>query len=314
MTLPGRLRTGAGGLAALVVACFAGPVVLPTLPAPDPVRAALQAPGTRIATVTLVDGSTFSSPHISEHDDTIVVGTGVHQRLLPRDQVASVDDHRAWLGSDRFGRDVFRRLLLGGRVSLAIAAFSVLVAMLVGSTIGMAAASAGGAIDAVLMRTVDALLAFPVLFLMILAATLFRPSPALLVALLGLTSWMGLARLVRGQVLSLRTRPFVLAARASGSRPSRIALLHYLPNLVGPMAQDTALRMGDIVIAEATLSYLGLGVPPTVPTWGSMVAEGHQVMLDGWWLTVFPGIAIAALVIFLALIGDGLQQVGDSAA
>lgn len=309
-----RLRVGLYGAATLVVACAVGPLVLPSLPPPDPVRAALEPPLTRFTAVTLIDGSVLSSPHVTAVGDNIIVGTGVRQRELPRDRVASVADHRFWFGSDRFGRDVLRRLLTGGRVSLAIAAFAVFVALVLGSTVGIVAASAGGIVDGLLMRTVDALLAFPVLFLMILAATLFRPSPALLVVLLGVTSWMGLARLVRGQVLSLRSRSFVLAARASGTRPHDIARLHYLPNIVGPVAQDTALRMGDIVIAEATLSYLGLGVPPALPTWGSMVAEGHQVMLDGWWLAVFPGLAIASLVICLALIGDGLQQLGDTSA
>jgi len=314
VTVPARLRTGLLGVTALAVGCAIGPLVLPTLPPPDPVRAALQPPLTRVTAVTLTDGSTFASPHVSAEGDSIVVGTGSRQRVLPRDRVAATEDYRLWLGSDRFGRDVLRRLLIGGRVSLAISGFSVLVALILGTSVGIGAASAGGIVDAVLMRTVDALLAFPVLFLMILAATLFRPDPVLLVILLGGTSWMGLARLVRGQVLSLRTRPFILAARASGSRRLRIALIHYLPNLVGPLAQDTALRMGDLVIAEATLSYLGLGVPPSIPTWGSMVAEGHRVMLDGWWLAVLPGVAIASLVIFLALIGDGLQRLGDTSS
>jgi peptide/nickel transport system permease protein len=160
----------------------------------------------------------------------------------------------------------------------------------------------------VLMRFVDAVLAFPVLFLLILVAALVRPGPLLLVAVLGLTSWMGLARLVRGQVLSLRTRTFVLAARAAGCRTSRIWRTHYLPNLAGPLSQDTALRLGDLVLAEATLSYLGLGIPPSTPSWGAMVAQGHRVMVDGWWLATFPGIAIALLVIALALIGDGIQE------
>ncbi len=166
------------------------------------------------------------------------------------------------------------------------------------------------------MRLVDALLAFPVLFLMIFAAALFRPGPMALIVLLGLTSWMGLARLVRGQVLSLRNRPFIAAATTSGSPWHRIATLHYAPNLAGPVAQDSALRMGDLVLAEATLSYLGLGVPPSVPTWGSLVADGQRSMPDGWWLVVVPGLTIAALVIGLGLIGDGLQSAasggGDS--
>jgi peptide/nickel transport system permease protein len=314
MTVPARLRVGLLGLAALAAACVGGPLVLPALPTPDPVRAALQPPLSRITAVTLADGSTLSSSHVVEEDESLVIGTGERRRVVPRDRVAAVEDYRFWLGSDRFGRDVLRRLLVGGRVSLAISAFGVLVAMILGLAVGIAAANAGGIVDAVLMRTVDALLAFPVLFLMILAATLFRPDPALLVILLGVTSWMGLARLVRGQVLSLRTRPFILAARAAGSTGRRIAVTHYLPNLAGPLAQDTALRMGDLVIAEATLSYLGLGVPPSIPTWGSMVAEGHRAMIDGWWLAVLPGVSIATLVICLALVGDGLQRLGDSSA
>jgi peptide/nickel transport system permease protein len=147
-----------------------------------------------------------------------------------------------------------------------------------------------------------------VLFLLILAAAVFRPGPLVLIAVLGLSSWMGLARLVRGQVLSLRSRTFVVAARAAGCTPGRIWRTHYLPHLIGPVSQDTALRLGDLVLAEATLSYLGLGIPPDVPTWGSMVAQGHRVMVEGWWLATFPGLAIATLVISLALVGDGLQE------
>jgi peptide/nickel transport system permease protein len=142
---------------------------------------------------------------------------------------------------------------------------------------------------------------------MILIASVFRPDPAALVVLLGLTSWMGIARLVRGQVLALRNRPFILAAVTSGSSWFRIATRHYVPNISGPVAQDAALRMGDLVLAEATLSFLGLGVPPSVPTWGSLVADGQRIMPDGWWLVVFPGLAIASVVIGMALLGDGLQ-------
>jgi peptide/nickel transport system permease protein len=187
------------------------------------------------------------------------------------------------------------------------------LALTVGGAVGVAAATGGPWVDGLLMRFVDALLAFPVLFLMILAAALTRPQPALLVVLLGLTSWMGVARLVRGQLLSLRRRPFIAAATVSGHTPLRIATWHYAPNLAGPVSQDAALRVGDLVLAEASLSYLGLGVPPSVATWGSMVAQGHRLMPTAWWLTVLPGVAIAALVVGLALIGDGLQERGEPA-
>jgi peptide/nickel transport system permease protein len=188
------------------------------------------------------------------------------------------------------------------------------VALVIGLTVGLAAATGGSVVDAILMRSVDALLAIPLLLLMILLSALFRPGPVLLVVVLGFSSWMGLARLVRGQVLSLRSRTFIQAARVAGTRPTRIWTLHYLPNIKAPVAQDTALRMGDLVLAEATLSFLGLGIPPNLPSWGGMVAEGQRVMLNGWWLSVFPGLAITLLVVSLALIGDGLQRRGEASS
>jgi peptide/nickel transport system permease protein len=291
--------------------CLFGPLVLPRLPVNDPLHSALLPPGTLATELVLDDGTTLVAPDVRPTPEGTVISGAGRRRIVASERIVRTRPFRFWLGSDRFGHDVLRQLLVGGRISLAIAALSVVVALAVGGVVGIAAGAAGGVVDAVLMRTVDALLAFPVLFLMILAAALFRPGPVLLVALLGLTSWMGLARLVRGQVLSLRSRPFILAARTSGSRWHRIAAIHYAPNLVGPVSQDTALRMGDLVIAEATLSYLGLGIPPSIPTWGSMIADGHRVMLDGWWLAVVPGLAIAWLVISLALIGDGLQQRGE---
>jgi peptide/nickel transport system permease protein len=329
VTVGKRLRLGTAGVLVLAICCLVLPQILPDLPPHDPVNAKLLPPGTRVTAVVFHDGGTLTSPDVRVTDSAVVVRKrdlghrDVEQsvvvqrettREIPRDRVASIHEFRFWLGSDRFGRDVLRRALRGGRVSLWIASLSLLVSLAIGGSVGLAAASAGGIVDGVLMRLVDALMAFPILFLMILAATLFRPSPLLLVILLGCTSWMGVARLVRGQVLSLRTRPFILAARTSGSRWPRIVRTHYAPNLAGPLAPEFALRMGDLVIAEATLSFLGLGIPPTVPTWGVMVADGQRAMPDGWWLTIVPGVAIAWLVISLALIGDGLQQRGEPSA
>ena len=313
MTAAVRLRLVAAALAALVAACVLGPVVLQPPPA-DAVVGALQPPLTTVTALRLDDGSTVVAPHVEETPDGLVASGAGRRRVVDPARVVATTRHRLLLGSDRFGRDVLHELLAGGRISLAIAALSLLLAVVIGGTVGVAAATGGRLVDAVLMRFVDACLAFPVLFLMILAAAVLRPDPVLLVLLLGGTSWMGVARLVRGQVLSLRTRPFVAAARVSGSPPHRIALWHYAPNLVGPVAQDTALRMGDLVLAEATLSYLGLGVPPSVPTWGSMVAQGHRALPEGWWLAVFPGLAIALLVIGLALLGDALQRLTEPGA
>jgi peptide/nickel transport system permease protein len=303
-----RLSIGVTGLCLLVVVCMLGPVVLPAPPGIDPAHAALLPPGTAVTEVVVDDGRTLVSTSVRIEDDTIVVDGPRRSATVARSRVTAIRDTRFWLGSDRFGRDVLNQLMAGGRISISIAALAALIALLVGTTVGLTAATGGGLVDAVLMRLVDALMAFPVLFLLILLATVFRPGPLVLVSVLGMTSWMGLARLVRGQVLTLRGRTFVLAARAAGSSPLRTWRTHYLPNLAGPLSQDTALRLGDLVLAEATLSFLGLGIPPDIPTWGAMVAQGHRVMIDGWWLATLPGFAIAALVISLALVGDGIQE------
>lgn len=302
------LVTGTVGIALLVFACCFGPLALPATGDGDPLHAALLPPGTAVTVLALSDGRTLLAPDISREGSSYLVGRRHGVTEIPRAQVENESRVRLWLGSDRFGRDVLLRLLEGGRLSLLIATLGVAIALAIGVGVGLAAGTGGRVADAILMRVLDALLAFPILLLLILVSALFRPGPAVLVAVLGLTSWMGLARLVRGQVLSLRSRDFIRAARVAGTPELRIWTLHYLPNLKAPIAQDTALQMGNLVLAEATLSFLGLGIPANLPSWGSMVADGQRVMLDGWWLSLFPGLAIATLVISLALIGDGLQK------
>ncbi len=305
------MRSLAVGLAAIVVlvtGCWLGPVLLPDTGDGDPVHAALLPPGSLVTVFDLIDGRTLIAPDVSRESQTFVISGRHGVTELPAGQVSTERKVRLWLGSDRFGRDVLVRLFEGGRLSLLIASLGVLVALVVGLGVGLAAATGGRVVDAVLMRLVDAMLAFPLLLLLILVSALFRPGPVFLVAVLGLSSWMGLARLVRGQVLSLRNRDFIRAARVAGTSELRTWTLHYLPNLEAPVAQDTALRMGNLVLAEATLSFLGLGIPANLPSWGAMVADGQRVMLEGWWLSFFPGFAIATLVISLALIGDGLQK------
>lgn len=303
-------RLGWGAAMAGTVAALAvlGPLLAPAPPDPDPVRAGLLPPGTSVTSLVLEDGRTLSARRVERTPEGIVVGGPGAPVVLAAAEVVSERRFRHWLGTDRYGRDVLRQLMAGGRLSLGVAGLAAAVAMLLGTVVGLAAASAGSLVDGLLMRTVDALLAFPVLFLMILAATLLRPGVPVLVLVLGLTSWMGLARLVRGQVLSLRTRPFVLAARAGGTPEPMIWRWHYLPNLAGPVSQDVALRAADLVVAEATLSYLGLGLPPTAASWGALVQQGQRSMLDGWWLATFPGAAIVVLVVGLTLIGDGIQE------
>ena len=303
-----RERLIAGALAAVVAACVAGPWFLPEIPA-DPVGGALLAPGTRVTALHLSDGRTLVSPaarRIPGGEWRIERGGQIE--TIPASAIRPVASRRFWLGSDRYGRDVLRRLLLGGRLSLAIGGAALLVALLAGITIGLAAATGPRWLDAVLMRIVDAWMAFPMLFLLILLVALFRPGTASLVAILGASSWMGLARLVRGQALALREQPFLQASRAMGTPWSMRWGLHYLPNLVGPVSQEAALRLGDLIVAEATLSFLGLGVQPPTPSWGAMAAEGQAVLLSGWWIATLPGLAIALVVLLLAAAGDSLQE------
>ncbi|MCK5378955.1 MAG: ABC transporter permease, partial [Acidobacteria bacterium] len=306
--LPRRLIAGATGLLAICCAIILGPHFLGPGPPSDPAHSALAPPGTMLRVLELDDGRTLVSPSVTAEGDLLIVDGPYSREEIPEALVFSSRMVRSWLGTDRYGRDILRLMLVGGRLSLMIAGLGALVSLIVGLAVGMGAATGGRWIDTLLMRGVDALMAFPTLLLLILCAAVLDPGPATLVVLLGLTSWMGLARLVRGQVLSVRERQFVMAARVAGTPWYRVWSWHFLPEIRGPVAQDVALRLGDLVLAEATLSYLGLGLPPTTPTWGLLVSEGHRVMMDAWWPATIPGLAIAFLVICFALIGDGIQE------
>lgn len=216
-----------------------------------------------------------------------------------------------WLGTDDAGYDILRLLLHGARVSLLIGFLSVGIAVTLGTTVGAVAGYAGRWIDAVLMRTVDLFLSVPRLVLLITVAALFGSSITLIVVVLGLTGWMGVARLVRGQVLAVKEREHVLAARALGYRPLRILFRHILPNVLTPVIVAATLGIGNAILAEAALSYLGLGVQPPDTSWGLIIYSGQDRMLDAWWITAFPGIAIVLTVMAFNLVGDGLRDALD---
>ncbi len=310
---PRRLRAGLALLAALCAVAIAGPWFASDPAAiVDPRDAGLLPPGAERAVVVRRDGTTVAGATLRRAGGDWVVGRPGGEIAVPAAEVESAGVRRFWAGTDAVGRDVLARLVSGARVSLVIGALALAVALVVGVGVGLLAGWHGGVVDALLMRLVDALLAVPMLFLLLFLAAVFHPSLAVLIAFLGFSSWMGVARLVRAQVLSLKERDFVLAARALGASSWRIAFRHLLPNALTPIAQDAALRLGDLILVEASLSFLGLGVQPPAASWGTMVAEGQEVLANAWWLTMLPTALVAATVIGAALAADGLQELARS--
>lgn len=216
------------------------------------------------------------------------------------------------LGQDRLGRDVLAVLLHGGRVSLAVGLLVVGVSLAVGTLVGFVSGYAGGWVDEGIMRVVDVLLAFPGILLAIALAGVLGPSLGNVVFALSLLGWVGFARLVRGEVLSLKTREFVTAARTLGAGPWRIAWRHLLPNLAGPLAVQATFGVAGAILAESSLSFLGLG-PQNVPTWGALLSQGVDYLLFAPHLALFPGLAIMGTVLGINVLGDALRDRLDPA-
>lgn len=213
------------------------------------------------------------------------------------------------LGTDEVGRDVLGRLMVGGQSSLEVGLAAALLASLIGTTWGAVAGLVGGWVDALMMRIVDSLIAIPPLLLLLMLASMFTPTIPVLICIIALISWLGMARLVRGESLSLRVRDYVQAAKAVGARRSRVVFRHIVPNAIGTIVVLTTFSVADAILLLAALSYLGLGPPPPATNWGAMLSDGLNYVYDGYWWLVYPaGVAIVLTVVGFNLIGDGLRD------
>ena len=253
--------------------------------------------------------SALAAPLVTNGDPNIqhdIVAT----RFVPP---LSSDAHGVFhaLGTDRFGRDVWTRLVYGGRISLGIGVLAVLVSLAVGIVVGGVAGYWRGPLSLTLLGLTDFALAVPRVVLLLLLAALWQPSTTLVIAVLGLTGWMGIARLVHGEVRALAARPFVEGAVAVGAKRLRVLARHILPNALTPVIVAAALGVGNAITLEAGLSYLGLGVQPPTPSWGNTIQSGRDTLVNAPWVATAPGVALVLVVIACTLLGDALRDVLD---
>jgi peptide/nickel transport system permease protein len=253
------------------------------------------------AIIIFVSALALLAPWITQHPPDVQDPT---MRLSP-------PTSSYWLGGDSFGRDTFSRLVFAGRVSLSVGLLSMLVTLIVGVVVGALAGFYGGWIDRVLMRLTDVVLVIPTFFLLILTVATFGRSISLLIVVIGLTSWPINAKVVRAEIMRLRHREYVVAARVAGATDRWIGARHLLPQLIPIVIASATIRVANNILIESGLSYLGLGVQPPTPTWGNMVTEGANFMRQAWWLVGIPGAAIFTVVLAFNLFGEGLRDFLD---
>ncbi len=251
-----------------------------------------------VVILSMIVGMAIFAPRISPADPKEI---RLEEVLLP-------PSHGHLLGTDQLGRDLLSRMLYGARVSLSVGGVAVGLSILIGVGVGTIAGVRGGWLDAALMRTVDIFLCFPVIFLILAAVAFLGPNIFNLMVIIGLTGWMGVSRLVRAQVLSLKEQEFIHAARVIGASPVRIIVRHLIPNTLAPIVVSATLGIGSAILIESGLSFLGIGVQPPIPSWGNILNEGKATLGVAWWLSVAPGTAIFLTVLGCNLLGEGLRR------
>ena len=241
------------------------------------------------------------SPLISTHNP-------IEGNILERLQSPSKNH---LLGTDEMGRDVFSRMVYGTRISISVGIIAVGISVIVGTFLGLISGYFGGIIDTIIMRFVDIILCFPTFFLILMVIAFLEPNIYNVMIVIGLTSWTGLARLVRGETLSIKERDFIIAAKGLGLKKRRIIFVHILPNVIAPVIVASILGVGAAILTESGLSFLGLGVQPPTPSWGNILTSGKDYIHIAWWLSLFPGLAILITVLSWNLLGEGLRDVFD---
>ena len=313
------LRGGLAFLVTLLAVGLSAPWLAPYDPTEqiDAVAGRHKPPLTSMPAVELANEGWTLADRVERTPQGLVVHRLAGSRHYDAAEVLNLDDdgvrdRRVFvLGSDKFGRDVLSRLIHGARVSLMIGIVSVALAISIGVTVGALAALGGRFLDSLLMRCVDGLLTIPWTFLLIALTALFRTDTRVLVLLLGGTVWPTISRLTRAELMSLKERDFVQAARGLGLSETRVFFRHMLPNTLTPLMVSATLMVGNLILAEAALSYLGFGVQPPQASWGNMIADGEGVLLSYWWVSGFPAAILVVTVIAINLVGDGLRDVLD---
>jgi oligopeptide transport system permease protein len=249
--------------------------------------------------------------------DALIAPLLVHFGLIPDPLAQDVANSYAnfspkhWLGTDYLGRDLLSRVMFGARISLTIGLVVQGIYLVIGGTIGLISGYAGGRIDNLMMRFVDVWYAFPDLLFLLVVVSIFKPSLIVIFGAIGIIGWVDLARLIRGQVLSLKEKEFIEGARAAGSGPTKIILRHLLPNTLGPIIVSLTFGIPRAIFLEATLSYLGVGIPPPTPSWGIMIQDGYQAIFAYPHQVLVPALALALTMLSFSFIGDGLRDAID---